>query len=1426
MLMFSFCVARISTVNLKSTASKVGFGLVLITVMSITAFNANAQTKGLIYKRAVPISPATTSPLDPDGNGYSSVGTEGFTSGDITSTQTEIVYRSIPQLSVEPTADLGPGPDCSFTDMVDLSTDQRAVGMFVDADSNFMFRFRLGGSAPNSKGYSILIDTDNKFGFTGTNADPDATSGNPGFEIEIMLATNFGVRLYDVNGIGSAGTPVLKTVLPYANYAQKSIAYTTNCGDADYFYDFYMPLSVIQTYFPTFNGSKTIRLAGNTIIAPQSAVQGPISDLGGVDDNTYGNNPDAAWTALITASTPVASKDVATQTAPFSLKSVAPTVGAPLIAGASVSVNFTTTETSGKILIYKNGVKIDSVTFNAAGTVSKSLTLAANDVITAYTVATGKSVSDVSNSVTVGGTCSAAPVITGTAQNEKVMNGTGPANATIYFYSNGVKQSYTATVDGTGNWTMNFCNQYGGTQFCIPCGTIYATAQETGKCESGISNIFCSSNKSACGLSGSATYPQTATPVLTQTSILDTTTALSGTAAAGATVYLFVNNYQRANTSLGAGVTAWNISLSPTLNEGDVVTIIAQLTNNCMSVATAGVKVQRKLAAPVVTSPILTTATSISGTSSEAAGTTITVYKNGVAYATTTTVSASGTWTLSSGISGTLSANDQITAVASATGYAQSKVSNTVTVIAQTAVNYTPVISTASPYTEGGSSVSGTMTAPNGTLVAVYVDGYSIGTAAVSNNSWTLTGISTSPPDLYAGAKIIAYATSGGALGSPSNEVTVGCATIGGSNTVAVKITPICENGTTIVRVYAAEDGVVYTLRNSANTQDLSTSRLGLGDSLDIPSNALTSSQRIKVSAIKIGITTCSTLLTNSDSVTVYPLPTNSYSLSASTNPACEGTTNNIIVSTSEVGVKYQLRDSTTSANIGSAIKGTGGQLLLPTGTLSTTTTFEVVATDTTHPTQCSRSLNNTFKITVNPVTVANAGANQSLSCGTTTATLAGNTATVGTGIWTKVSGNGSITTPSDPTSGVTGLTSGLAVFKWSITNGSCTSESTVDIRLDCASTYTVRSSLLNIDTLRTGDVMASATDPDGNIVSAALSSGTIPAGLSLNSTTGAVTVTDSSQITPAVYNRDITTADALDGSNTQTVVITILNDQEAYYTNNTPKALALYANNDILSYATDGNGSITKAYLVSGSLPPGTSLNSSTGALYVSNASNLVNSSYSFDVITKDITGGSSRSTVSLFSLVPLPVELIKFEGKPEQDKVKLSWSTAMELNNDYFDVERSSEGVSFEKIGEVKGYGNSISINEYSFTDAYPLSGVSYYRLKQNDYNGDFEYSHIIAVKNIAKSLIPSEVDIFPNPSSGENITVVLKGLEAQDVTIEIYDMLGKKQFIKFYSFTSVKNINKIDVKPQHELSAGIYNMVISTGTETFTQKIVVKK
>lgn len=133
--------------------------------------------------------------------------------------------------------------------------------------------------------------------------------GNPGFEFEIEFVSNFGVRLYNADG---TDTPVLLTTLAEDDYSQRAVAITSQCSNPDYFYDFYMPLSVVQTFFPTITEATPLRMVGNTVISTQSALRGPISDINGVNDSAYGSNPDNPWEDLIDGQVPTPLDSAAT----------------------------------------------------------------------------------------------------------------------------------------------------------------------------------------------------------------------------------------------------------------------------------------------------------------------------------------------------------------------------------------------------------------------------------------------------------------------------------------------------------------------------------------------------------------------------------------------------------------------------------------------------------------------------------------------------------------------------------------------------------------------------------------------------------------------------------------------------------------------------------------------------------------------------------------------------------------------------------------------------------------------------------------------------------------------------------------------------------------------------------------------------------
>ncbi len=113
------------------------------------------------------------------------------------------------------------------------------------------------------------------------------------------------------------------------------------------------------------------------------------------------------------------------------------------------------------------------------------------------------------------------------------------------------------------------------------------------------------------------------------------------------------------------------------------------------------------------------------------------------------------------------------------------------------------------------------------------------------------------------------------------------------------------------------------------------------------------------------------------------------------------------------------------------------------------------------------------------------------------------------------------------------------------------------------------------------------------------------------------------------------------------------------------------------------------------------------------------------------------------------LPIKLEYFEAELYNNAVELTWKTKAEINNDYFTIERSDNGIDFTLVTTIEGAGNSSESHLYSYTDINILSGISYYRLKQTDFNGKFEYFDIVSITS--EDAEESNIDVFPNPNNG---------------------------------------------------------------------------
>jgi len=138
---------------------------------------------------------------------------------------------------------------------------------------------------------------------------------------------------------------------------------------------------------------------------------------------------------------------------------------------------------------------------------------------------------------------------------------------------------------------------------------------------------------------------------------------------------------------------------------------------------------------------------------------------------------------------------------------------------------------------------------------------------------------------------------------------------------------------------------------------------------------------------------------------------------------------------------------------------------------------------------------------------------------------------------------------------------------------------------------------------------------------------------------------------------------------------------------------------------------------------------------------------------------------------ITPLPIELVSFGATCEEEGVLLAWSTASELNNDHFTIERSSDVEHWEEVGIVPGAGNSFSLLHYSLVDEAPMSGIAYYRLKQTDLDGTFEHSDMVPAQ-CAKGNTLNAL-LYPNPTL-EDITLEIPGGK-DPLSYTVYNAMG---------------------------------------------------
>ncbi len=214
------------------------------------------------------------------------------------------------------------------------------------------------------------------------------------------------------------------------------------------------------------------------------------------------------------------------------------------------------------------------------------------------------------------------------------------------------------------------------------------------------------------------------------------------------------------------------------------------------------------------------------------------------------------------------------------------------------------------------------------------------------------------------------------------------------------------------------------------------------------------------------------------------------------------------------------------------------------------------------------------------------------------------------------------------------------------------------------------------------------------------------------------------------------------------------------------------------------------------------------SGSLFTVSGVNLNNGDY--------ITVGTINA-----SDTPLPVELLSFDLSREDNFIISKWRTATETNNDFFTVERSHDGVTWEAIDTVKGSGNSLIERTYTSIDTDPYNGRSYYRIRQTDFDEKFTYS---PVRSISIELPQRTLSFFPNPNLGKTFYMKSTIPINTESSVQIYDASAKRKY-SIKPKQSRRGPDTYLLEVPEKLPPGMYFMSLKSAESVETRKVIVR-
>lgn len=184
------------------------------------------------------------------------------------------------------------------------------------------------------------------------------------------------------------------------------------------------------------------------------------------------------------------------------------------------------------------------------------------------------------------------------------------------------------------------------------------------------------------------------------------------------------------------------------------------------------------------------------------------------------------------------------------------------------------------------------------------------------------------------------------------------------------------------------------------------------------------------------------------------------------------------------------------------------------------------------------------------------------------------------------------------------------------------------------------------------------------------------------------------------------------------------------------------------------------------------------------------------------------------------LPVTYAYVKATATENTVQLNWATETEINNDYFSIEHSTDGRQYTSVGRVDGHGQSEETITYYFQHDRPAPGDNYYRLRQVDYDGQYEYSPVVVARVAAQQPIAT---LYPNPSRTGQATLRYHAPTDGTLHIQVFDLTGRSVWTRTQPVSEGTNEQPIDLSG---LGTGLFEVVLRQGNESARQRLLLSE